>query len=115
MSTPVVAVKTLTVDAWLDQECYACGKTFDLERYAARMAPDTPLYVAQGEKPFVVMDDKGRFACPHCGKAKEDVRAYANGDSSDLGKAKSKKVELTLLIHPRWLEGCPKHDEEARE
>ena len=33
----------------------------------------------------------------------------------NLGKAKNKKVELTLLIHPQWLEGCPKHDEQGRE
>jgi hypothetical protein len=115
MSTPVVAVKTLTVDTWLDRECSRCGETFDLERYAARMAPDAHLFIASSEKPFAVMDDKGRFICPHCGKANQDERAYANGDSSDLGKAKNKKVELTLLIHPRWLEGCPKQDEEGRE
>lgn len=24
-------------------------------------------------------------------------------------------MELTLLIHPQWLEGCPKHDDEGRE
>ena len=24
-------------------------------------------------------------------------------------------MELTLLIHPQWLEGCPKHDEQGRE
>ena len=38
MSTPVVAIKTLTVDAWLDYECPSCQTTFDLERHAARMA-----------------------------------------------------------------------------
>jgi len=24
-------------------------------------------------------------------------------------------VELTLLIHPQWLQGCPKHDDQGRE
>jgi putative DNA methylase len=39
MSTPVVAIKTLTVDAWADHECSGCHKTFDVERHTARMAP----------------------------------------------------------------------------
>jgi hypothetical protein len=115
MSSPVVAIKTLTVDAWLHYECCGCGENFDVERHATRMAPDSPLFVAPGEKPFAVMDDKGQFTCPHCGKTKRDERALARGDSSDLGKAKSKKVELTLLIHPQWLEGCPNQDESGRE
>jgi putative DNA methylase len=115
MSTPVVAIKTLTTDAWPDHECPDCGKTFDVERHAARMAPDSPLFVAPDEKPFAVMDQHGRFACPHCGKTTQDERAFARGDSSDLGKAKNKKVELALLIHPQWLKGCPKHDEKGRE
>ena len=80
------------------------------------MAPDSPLFVAPDEKPFAVMDDKGRYTCPHCGKANQDERAFATTEhSSDLGKAKNKKVELTLLIHPQWLEGSPKHDGQGRE
>src|SRR5665213_3583953 len=115
MSTPVVAIKSLGVDAWTEHECAACGKTFDVERHAARMAPDAPLFVAPEEKPFSVMDQQGRFACPHCGKETKDERAFRNGDSFDLGKSKSKRVELTLLVHPQWLAGCPKHDEADRE
>ena len=115
MSTPVVAIKSLAVDAWLAYECRSCGKKFDVERYAARMAPDAPLFVAPDEKPFAVFNELGRFACPHCGNEKQDERAFASGNSSDLGKAKSKKVELTLLIHPQWLGGCPKHDENGCE
>jgi len=115
MSTPVIAIKTLTVDAWANRKCTDCRKTFDVDRYATRMAPDSPLFVAPDEKLFVVMDQHGRFTCPHCGNTTQDERAFATGDSSDLGKAKSKKVELTLLIHPQWLEGCPKYDEKGRE
>lgn len=115
MSTPVLAIKTLTVKAWLEWECRGCGKNFDVERHITRMAPDVPLFIAPGETPFAVMDNKGWFACPHCGKTKQDERAFASGDSSDLGKAKNKKVELTLLIHPQWLEGCSSHDEMNRE
>jgi len=115
MSTPVVAVKSLTVDAWQDWECLGCGKKFDVERHSARMAPDISLLVATTEKSFAVMDNHGHFTCPHCGKTKQDERAFASGDSSDLGKATGKKVELTLLIHPQWLEGCPKYDNQGRE
>ena len=116
MSTPVVAIKTLTVDAWLDYECPDCREDIRRGTRTRREWPRmSPLFVAPDEKPFAVMDDKGRFACPHCGKAKQDERAFASGNSSDLGKAKNKKVELTLLIHPQWLEGCPKHDEQGRE
>jgi len=115
MSTPVVAIKTLTVEAWQEWECRGCGKNFDVERHTTRMAPDVPLFIASGETPFAVMDDKGWFTCPHCGKTKQDERAFASGDSSDLGKAKNKQVGLTLLMHPQWLEGCPKHDEMGRE
>lgn len=111
LSTPVVAVKSLTAEAWCDWECRGCGKLFDVERRAVRSTPDSPLFIAPGEKPFAVMDKQGRFACPHCGKSKQDERACATGNSTDLGKAKSKKVELTLLIHPEWLRGCPKQDE----
>src|SRR5262249_7834269 len=115
ISTPVVAIKTLTVDAWAGHECPGCHKTFDVERYAARMSPDSPLLIGSDERPFAAMDGKGRFICPHCGKVEQDERALADNKSPKLGKAKSKKVELTLLIHPQWLEGCPKHDEQGRE
>jgi len=114
MSTPVVAIKTLTVDSWA-LECLDCKKPFDVERHAARMAPDSPLFVAPDEKPFAVMDNEGRFTCPHCGKTRQDAKAFLSKNSPGLGKAKNKKAELTLLIHPQWLEGCPKCDAQGRE
>ena len=79
------------------------------------LSPDVPLFVAPDEKAFAVMDSDGRFTCPHCGKSRQDAKAFAENNSPELGKAKNKKVELTLLIHPQWLEGCPKHDEEGHE
>jgi putative DNA methylase len=115
MSTPVIAVKALSVDAWIDYACRGCGKTFDVERHRVRMAPDAPLYVAPDEKPFVEMDSQGQFTCPHCQKHYEDKKAAVAGNSMNLGKAKNKKVELTLLIHPQWLEGSPGQDEERLE
>jgi putative DNA methylase len=115
LSTPVVAIKTLTVDAWADHKCSKCDKTFDVERCDSRMAPDAALFVASDEKPFSVMDERGRFACPHCGKTTQNERAFATGDSLDFGRAKSKKVQLTLLVHPQWMKGSPKNDENGRE
>lgn len=114
MPTPVIAIKTLTVDSWT-WECTGCKKSFDVERHAVRMAPDSPLFVAPDEKPFAVMDDQGSYKCPHCGIARQDSKAFLENESRELGKAKNKKVELTLLMHPEWLAGCPKHDEQNRE
>ena len=115
MTTPVVAIKTLTVGAWTDRECLDCGKIYDVERHAARMAPDSALSVASTEKAFAVMDAQGAYRCPECGRRHEDAKAAQEGQSSNLGKAKSKKVELTLLVHPQWLDGCAARDAEGRE
>jgi adenine-specific DNA methylase len=115
MSTPVIANKSLTTEAWVSWECRGCGKTFDVERHVARMASGTPLFVVPDERPFVVMDKDGRFVCPYCGQQFEDRKAALEGNSITLGKTLAKKVELTLLIHPQWLEGCPKHDKQGRE
>src|SRR5208283_2198781 len=107
LSTPVVAIKTLTVPAWLGVECNGCGQTFDVERFSARMAPDAPLAVASGEPPFAAMDERGQYACPHCGHPHSDRAARLKGTSVGLGgNAGKKKVELTLLMHPEWLAGC---------
>lgn len=115
MSSPIIALKTLSTDAWSDWACRGCNTIFDVERRPARMAPDSPLFVAPDEKPFAVMDNQGCFTCPNCGKTTQDERASTTGNSSELGKAKNKKVELTLLIHPQWLEGCPMNDEQGSE
>lgn len=97
MTTPVIAVKTLTVKHW-DQECSACGKSFHAENASARMAPNVPLFVAPDEFPHSVLDTSGRVICPHCG-CREMLK---------LGKGKNKQVELTVLVHPEWLAGSPK-------
>lgn len=105
MSSPVVAVKTLTVKARLGYRCRRCSKHFDVEATDARMAPGVPLVVADGEKPFAVSEPSGHARCPHCGH-----RELVN-----LGKPKRKKVELTLLVHPQWLAGAPKMSPDGRE
>ncbi|MCB1467159.1 MAG: DUF1156 domain-containing protein [Rhizobiaceae bacterium] len=97
MTNPVMAVKTLTVKHW-PHKCRSCSERFDIEDTEARMAPDVPLYVAPDEKPYSILDPKGRVICPHCGHT-EMVK---------LDKGKNKKVELSLLVHPEWLAGSPK-------
>ncbi len=110
MSSPVVAIKTLTVKAWTGKECQSCGKVFDIEQKDARMAPTAMLVVADTETPYAVMDDKGHYTCPHCGHERQDQKAANDGQSSSLGKAKNKKIDLTLLIHPDWLKGASGKD-----
>jgi adenine-specific DNA methylase len=99
MTSPVMAVKTLTVKYWA-HTCGKCGAAFDVEEEAARMAPDAPLVVAPSESPYSVIDRKKGVICPHCGHT-----AMVN-----LGKGKNKKVELSLLVHPQWLAGEAKQD-----
>jgi putative DNA methylase len=99
MTSPVMAVKTLSVKHW-EQSCNKCGGEFHVEEDAARMAPNVPLYVAPSEYPFSVVDRRRGVVCPHCGHT-----AMIN-----LGKGKNKKVELRLLVHPQWLAGSSKLD-----
>ncbi len=105
MSSPVMAVKTLSVKHW-EHTCGKCGGEFHVEDAAARMAPDAPLYVAPSEHPYSVLDRRKGVICPHCGHT-----AMVN-----LGKPKkpNKKVELSLLVHPHWLAGSPKQDAEGQ-
>jgi putative DNA methylase len=99
MTSPVMAVKTLTVTHW-EHRCSKCDGEFHVEEESARMAPDVPLYVAPTEHPFSVLDRKRGAICPHCG----------NAMMVNLGKGKNKKVELSLLVHPQWLAGEAKQD-----
>jgi predicted RNA-binding Zn-ribbon protein involved in translation (DUF1610 family) len=115
VSTPVVASRILSVDTWKDYQCPGCGNTFDVERQSVRMAPDAPLFVAPDEGPFASMDAECSFKCPHCGLIRRDERAFVSGKLFDLGDAVSKKIEVALLIHPSWLEGCNKLDDDGNE
>jgi hypothetical protein len=99
MTTPVMAVKTLSINAWGDRACPKCKGRFDLETQAVRMAPDAPLLIAPGEEPFAVLERDDWTVCPHCKHRHQ---------RSALGKPiKKKKVEMTLLVHPEWLKGSP--------
>ena len=99
MTSPVMAVKTLSTKHWKHQ-CSKCMSEFDVEEGIARIAPSVPLYVAPGEKPFSVLNHRQGVICPHC-KHAEIVK---------LGKSENKKVELSLLVHPKWLEGSSKQN-----
>ena len=103
MTNPVMAVKTLTVKHW-EHRCNQCGGEFDVEERAARMAPDVSLVVVPDEKPFSILDPKAGIVCPHCG----------HSALVKLGKGKNKKVNLSLLVHPQWLAGSPKEDENGQ-
>lgn len=115
MTSPVVAVKTLSVRAWMDIPCSHCHESFDLERHEARMAPDVALVVAETERPYAIMNDEGYYSCPHCHEQHRDEIAAVKGESSRLLKKsrKNKKVELTLLAHPDWLKGAAGKDEQG--
>jgi len=116
MSSPVMAVKTLTVKHW-EHTCGECGKAFDVEAEAARMAPDVPLYVSPEEPPHSVLNRQRGVICPHCGHAaaatirpKDGLVIEGMSGQIKLGKGKNKKVELSLLVHPEWLAGEAKQD-----
>lgn len=97
LSSPMIAVKKLSVKAWEDHRCESCRKHFDVEEDDVRMAPGAPLVVAKTERPFSVLNKRKGVTCPHCGHTA----------LPSLGKGKNKKVELTLLLHPDWLSGAP--------
>ena len=96
MSSPVVGVKEITVQAW-PHRCKACRASFDIEDSEARMAPDAPLVLGGDERPFSALQKNGSVRCPACG----EVEAFP----SLQGKGARKKVSLSLLAHPNWLAG----------
>ncbi len=112
MSSPVVAVKSLSVKAWIGIQCGQCEQTYDLEQQEARMAPDAPLVVAGTEKPYAIMDSQGRYQCPHCRQDYADPQAAIKNESINLPKKlrKNKKIDMTLLVHPDWLKGAAGKD-----
>lgn len=97
MSSPVMAVKTLSVKHW-EHSCSKCGTEFHIEEHAARMAPNVPIYVSPSEHPFSILDKSKGVVCPHCHHA----------ELIKLGKPikPNKKVQLSLLVGPEWLAGA---------
>lgn len=97
MSSPVIAVKTLTVRAWQHIECKSCKNSFDVEELDVRMAPGALFVVSPNEPAFTIRHEDGSYTCPKCG----------HNAAFSLGKPSNKSVDLTLLIHPDWLKGSP--------
>lgn len=95
MSSPVFAIKELTVKAW-EYQCSECSASFDVEDEEARLAPDVPLVLAPDERPFATIDPKLGVRCPHCGHTK-----LVNLKT----KPRKKKVSLSLLVDDSWLGG----------
>ena len=116
MSSPVVSVKTLSVKSWLDFECSNCKCLFDVELQAARMAPLSRFLISESERPFSVINKEGEFYCPHCQYKNKDLAVAAKGESTLFPKSlsKTKKVDLTLLVSPKWLKGGKSFDENGR-
>ena len=116
MSSPVMAVKTLSVKHW-QHTCAKCGGEFHIEEDAARMAPDVPLFATSSEAPHTVLDTARGVVCPHCAHSaaahihpKDGLVISGERGQFKLGKGKNKKIELSLLVHPQWLAGSPRHD-----
>lgn len=104
-SSPVIAVKELSVKSWPNQKCEACKEYFDIEAGEVRMAPDEPLVITEDEKPFTTLKSNSSFDCPHCGKNQYSAAINRKG--------KNKKVSLSLLIHPDWMKGAPGTDDQG--
>jgi len=116
MSSPVIAVKSISVKHW-GHTCGNCGAEYHIEEDAARLAPDVPFYVAPTEHPFAAIDEDSKITCPHCGhcnatqiRPKDGLVLDGKSGQIKLGKGKNKKVELSLLVHPQWLAGASKQD-----
>lgn len=95
MPRPVVAVKTLSVKFW-SHRCRNCNRDFDIEEQDARMAPGVPQVVSESESAYSVLQPDSTVKCPHC--------SYNDRFSTER-KPQRKKINLSLLIHPRWLTG----------
>jgi hypothetical protein len=106
MSSPVIAVKTLSVKVWRNKTCSGCEQSFDVEANDARMAPAALFVNAPDEPPYTVVGPDASYSCPHCGLKQ---KGYL-GDPEQ----KDKKVELTLLVHPDWLKGARGKDAQGR-
>ena len=112
MSSPVMAIKEISVKYW-DRKCGSCDEKYHIEEREARMAPGEPLIVADTEKPYAIAElQDGRdgivpfgATCPHC----RSMESFGI-----LGKAKKKKVALSLLVHPDWLRGEASEDKSGQ-
>ncbi len=111
IASPVVASrsgdKALSVKAWKNARCNRCNGSFDIEQQKVRLAPNAFFVISPSESHFSVMDKDGKYACPHCKACYQDETAQSTGNSTRLGQATSKKIALSVLVHPTWIKGSP--------
>lgn len=100
MSNPVMATKMLSGYAWTAKACEKCKAECDVEMHHIRIAPSSPFVVSSQEKPYAVLDSTGHWQCPNC----------TTKNTKPLEAPKRKSVELSLLVHPDWLDGSSKSD-----
>ena len=105
MSSPVMAVKTLTVRAW-SRRCADCDREFDIEAQDARMAPGVKQIVAENETPYAVLERNASIRCPCCNS--DPVRPPLQSE-----RPHRKRITLSLLVSPQWLAGGPATTEEG--
>ena len=67
------------------------------------MAPDVMFVLADGETPFAPIAKNGAVICPSCGE--QDLVNVSRR------KGNRKKVSLSLLVHPLWLQGEKSKDQ----
>lgn len=105
LGSPVIANKAFAVRSWA-QPCEKCGQKFEIENKVARMAPEVPLVLTDSTDVFAPLDESGSVSCPFCShRFLPELRSA--GDS--------KKIELTLLLHPAWQKGITPTDEDGIE
>ena len=80
----------------------------------ARLAPNALYVISPADSPHVVIRQDGSYSCPYCSHGYQDKAAAWNGESTTLGKCQAKKVHLTLLLHPQWLNGSAGLDAEGK-
>ena len=97
VTSPVVAIKSVTIQSWLSQTCGQCNELFDIDKVNPRMAPGAPLVISTSEKPFATLDENGNYSCPYCG-----YKSFKNVQDKQASK---KRIELTLFVHPDWVKG----------
>ena len=105
MSSPVMAVKTLTVRAWLHR-CAGCGGDFDIEERDARMAPGVAQIITADEAPYAVLAPDVSVRCPRCDR-------HESMPSLQSRLAKRKRITLFLLVSPQWLTGASNATEDG--
>ena len=105
MSSPVMAVKTLTVRAW-PYRCAGCGADFDIEERDARMAPGVAQIIADDEAPYAALAPDASIRCPHCDR-------HESMPSLQDRRPRRKRIALSLLVSPRWLAGASSATEDG--